>query len=883
MYLTNHDLIAELRNDRTDTADGRGGGLLVYVKKGLQILPVDNNSNFNQYVCFNVLNSNVTTHVILVYRPPNSSSTNTDKLCDIVKNAPKNSLIIGDINFPAIDWNNLTCDSSNGRNFMNACIDNNFSQYVNFSTCTRPPYNVLDLVLSNNDSILNVENLGPLSNSDHVMLLIDTDYETNYDIDDAIKKDWKNADFESLNSKLENVNWNNVLSSDNMNEKWKSFVEKLRDIVDENVPNKRVKSESKLAWKNQFITKLQRKKSRLYKRWKQTGSESDFQNYKEVEKEVKKVIKKAKRRLEVKVSKESGNEGKRKFNQYVKSKLSKNNGVGPLLDKDKNLVADPQGMANILNDFFSSVFTNDDNTNPVPVRQDFETVISDFEVTFKDIEIAIDATKAGKAPGPDNITSTVLKKCKKNLLLPLKIIFESSLSSAQIPDDWKNARVVPIPKKGSRAVAGNYRPVSLTSTVCKLLERIMRSKLMDHLIENKIINLSQHGFMSDRSCQTNLLEFLDKITKMLDEGKAADVIYLDYSKAFDKICHSKLITKLEAHGIKGNIQRWICEWLRDRQQWVEIKGHKSSSKGVTSGVPQGSCLGPLLFIIYINDIDIEANNIDILRKFADDTKGAKEIDGPEDAAQLQECINNLEEWSRKWSMEFNVKKCKIMHCGRNNPKHSYNIGGETLKVVESEKDIGVTISSNLKPSQQCQEAAGRARCELGKISKCFHFRDKKVFLRLYMQFVRSHLEFSSSVWCPWNQTDIDMLENVQKQAVRMVSGLQATSYEERLKEIGLWTLEKRRQMFDMVQVYKVLNNIGNVEISLSKIGENISSRINTRSQSDSLNLVKNRSSLDIRKHFFTERVVDQWNRLPSEVKHAPTLRIFKNAIKKCLD
>ena len=195
----------------------------------------------------------------------------------------------------------------------------------------------------------------------------------------------------------------------------------------------------------------------------------------------------------------------------------------------------------------------------------------------------------------------------------------------------------------------------------------------------------------------------------------------------------------------------------------------------------------------------------------------------------------------------------------------------------------MTISSNLKPSQQCQEAAGRARCELGKISKCFHFRDKKVFLRLYMQFVRSHLEFSSSVWCPWNQTDIDMLENVQKQAVRMVSGLQATSYEERLKEIGLWTLEKRRQMFDMVQVYKVLNNIGNVEISLSKIGENISSRINTRSQSDSLNLVKNRSSLDIRKHFFTERVVDQWNRLPSEVKHAPTLRIFKNAIKKCLD
>ena len=563
--------------------------------------------------------------------------------------------------------------------------------------------------------------------------------------------------------------------------------------------------------------------------------------------------------------------------------MSKSEGVGPLLDKDRNLIADPQGMANILNDFFSSVFTVDDNTNPTPERQNFETVIENFEVTFKDIEIAIDATKAGKAPGPDTITSTVLKKCKKSLLLPLKIIFERSLNSAQVPDDWKNARVVPIPKKGSRAVAGNYRPVSLTSIVCKLLERIMRSKLMDHLLGNKIVNLSQHGFMSDRSCQTNLLEFLDKLTKMLDDGKAADVIYLDYSKAFDKICHSKLIRKLEAHGIQGNIKRWICEWLRDRKQWVEIKGHKSSSNTVSSGVPQGSVLGPLLFIIYINDIDVEARNIDILRKFADDTKGAKEIDGPDDAAKLQDCINKLEEWGKKWSMEFNVKKCKIMHCGRNNPKHSYNIGGETLKVVESEKDIGVTITSNLKPSQQCQEATGRARCELGKISKCFHFRDKKVFLRLYMQFVRPHLEFSASVWSPWNQTDIDLLENVQKQAIRMVSGLRSTSYEDKLKEIGLWTLEKRRQMFDMVQVYKILNDVGNIDVSISKISVDANQRISTRSQSDPLNLVKKRNSLDIRKYFFTERVVDIWNKLPSKVKHAPTLRAFKYELKKCMD
>ena len=152
-----------------------------------------------------------------------------------------------------------------------------------------------------------------------------------------------------------------------------------------------------------------------------------------------------------------------------------------------------------------------------------------------------------------------------------------------------------------------------------------------------------------------------------------------------------------------------------------------------------------------------------------------------------------------------------------------------------------------------------------------------------MQFVRPHLEFSASVWSPWNQTDIDLLENVQKQAIRMISGLRSTSYEDKLKEIGLWTLEKRRQMFDMVQVYKILNDVGNIDVSISKISVDDNQRISTRSQSDPLNLVKKRNSLDIRKYFFTEKVVDIWNRLPSKVKHAPTLKTFKYELKKCMD
>ena len=839
LNITNYELISDLRRDRNDTKDGRGGGLLVYVKQGLNILPIDKDNDFNQYVSFDVLNSEniVCKHVILAYRPPNSPSTNNEKICDIVKNAPKNTLLIGDINFPKIDWDNLTCDNR-GKDFMNVCIDHNFTQYIDFPTCNRPPFNTLDLVLSNDNSIISVDNLGPLGNSDHVMILLKTDFDRSDDVNNVTKLNWKKADYNAMKTELESVNWKDILNSNDIEDNWQKFVTTINTVIDKNVPVKHLKNGKDPYWMNRYIVRLCRKKKRLYKRMRQTGNHMDYNKYKEIEKEVRKVIRRAKRKFEIKVSKEAGNEGKRKFNNYVKSKLGKNSGIGPLLDKNKKLVGDEQEMANILNDYFSSVFTKDNNDDPEPAVMNFDNEVCNFVVTNKDIAREIDVLKAGKAPGPDNISTTFLKNMKVCLLEPLNMIFNSSLSKCQVPKDWKNAKVVPIHKKGSRGDPGNYRPVSLTSSVCKVMERILRAKIMDHLIVNKLINQSQHGFMPNRSCQTNLLEFLDRITSILDNGNAVDIIYLDYAKAFDKISHKKLIKKLHAHGIRGNVLKWIKDWLTNREQWVELNGKKSSCNKVTSGVPQGSVLGPILFVIFINDIDMEAINLDLIKKFADDTKGAKQISGPEDAQHLQECINSLQNWGQKWSMEFNVKKCKIMHCGKTNPKFDYNIDGTILEKVEAERDVGVTVTSNLKPTKQCQEAAGRARRELGKISRCFHFRDRKVFIRLYKQFVRSHLEFSSCVWTPWNQGDIDILENVQKQAVRMVSGLSSNNYEDKLRELDLWPLVKRRKMYDLVQVYKIINNIGDVDISLTKVCDNNSEKTSSFKNYNAFSLIR---------------------------------------------
>ena len=273
--------------------------------------------------------------------------------------------------------------------------------------------------------------------------------------------------------------------------------------------------------------------------------------------------------------------------------------------------------------------------------------------------------------------------------------------------------------------------------------------------------------------------------------------------------------------------------------------------------------------------------LDILRKFADDTKGAKSITCPEDREVLQKALDDMLSWGEKWGMNYNIDKCKVMHCGRGNPCYSYSMDGKELKTVTDEKDIGVNISDSLKPSTQCLQAANRAKAVLTQIFKCFHYRDKHVYIRLYKQFVRPHLEFSSSVWSPWTVNDINCLEDVQRKAVKMVSGLNSNDYDERLKELGLWRLEKRRKMADLVQCFKIVKRIGNVKsgfVHVQNPEDQGRNRPQTRTFADPLNLKKQRCKLDIRKNFFTCRVADWWNELPHDIKHADTVATFKRRL-----
>ena len=270
------------------------------------------------------------------------------------------------------------------------------------------------------------------------------------------------------------------------------------------------------------------------------------------------------------------------------------------------------------------------------------------------------------------------------------------------------------------------------------MESIMKDDIIDYLLRHQLINPSQHGFMPNKSFATNLLEFLEKITDLFDNSIPLDVVFLDFSKAFDKVPHKRLLAKMNSLGIRGNLLRWTESWLKDRKQRTVLNGTCSNWSKVFSGVPQGSVLGPSLFVIFINDIDNFTRNISIMLKFADDTKLGNVASGVKDCENLQQTINDLLVWAETWCMKFKTAKCKVLHLGRTNSHHIYNMNGTDLISINKERDIEVLMSNSLKPSLQCTQAANRAFAILKQITRAFMLRDKEVFLLLYKHKYATH-------------------------------------------------------------------------------------------------------------------------------------------------
>ena len=365
---------------------------------------------------------------------------------------------------------------------------------------------------------------------------------------------------------------------------------------------------------------------------------------------------------------------------------------------------------------------------------------------------------------------------------------------------------------------------------------------------------------------------------------------MDFQKAFDSVPHRRLMQKVEAHGIRGKIHSWIQDFLTDRTQQVIINGAASDEARVTSGIPQGSVLGPLLFVMYINDLPNHVQNE--VRIFADDTKIFKEVDEKgkqgdpynneaimKTACPLQEDLDRLFDWSNTWLLKFHPEKCCTMRIGRSTEDNLYTVKGinhkgETsrhpLSSTDAEKDLGVIIDKNLSFKNHIAQATAKANRTLGVIRRSFDYLTDHTFIMLYKSMVRPMLEYGQSVWQPSQKMLRQEVEDVQRRATKMIAKLKDLPYSQRLAILQLPSLEHRRKRGDMIEVFKFQSGLYKTDRPVF----NTHSGRDTRGHCKKLN--KDRCTKEIRRTFFSQRIISAWNSLPESVVTAPTVNAFKN-------
>lgn len=429
----------------------------------------------------------------------------------------------------------------------------------------------------------------------------------------------------------------------------------------------------------------------------------------------------------------------------------------------------------------------------------------------------IDRLKCEYSAGPDGIPAVVLKKCVNSLALPLTALFQLSFSQSVFPKLWKSSFIIPLHKKGPKNEISNYRPIAKLSCIPKLFESIVYDAMFFHC--KSIFSPHQHGFLKGRSTTTNLTEFVASTLCALEDGKEVDVVATDFSKAFDRISHAIVFLKLKALGFQSGFIAWIKSYLQERQYEVLFRSFLSDPIKAPSGVPQGSHLGPLIFILSINDVDgiIKHSRLSV---YADDMKIFTHISTPTDSRALQNDLNSFSTWCKKNFLELNVNKCQAITYSRKRiptAPRTYVICDEPVPTVTFLRDLGVICDSELNFRSHIDNLICRANSALGYVKRWSkEFSNPYVTKSLYFTFVRPILEYASQVWSPYHDTHSYRIEGVQRRFIRFaLRGLpwpdryNLPPYEHRLNLLNMQSLEKRRKVADILFVHQLL--AGNID------------------------------------------------------------------------
>jgi hypothetical protein len=569
-----------------------------------------------------------------------------------------------------------------------------------------------------------------------------------------------------------------------------------------------------------------------------------------------------------------------KFYRYANRKFTSKTLIGPLKDINGDLVIDPTRKAELLQTIFKSMFTLDDGiipvfSNPPVTSSSLSSVIFSPDL----VKRAIRKLKAKSKGGPDGLPPIFLKTCSDQLAAPLAYLYSQCMEFSYLPPDWLRAYITPVFKKGDPSSPLNYRPVALTCTICKIMEVIIKDQLINYLLRHNLISKHQHGFLSKHSTTTNLLEATHDWIVSFSSCFNVDVVYIDFSRAFDSIVFNKLLAKLVHYGISGNLLKFISAFIHNREQCVVLDNCFSSVTNVLSGVPQGSVLGPVLFLLFINDVTSICIGESKLKLFADDVKLYTSYNvNVTNCGNLQQSIDLLSSWAKSWQLCINISKCSVLSIHHNSKSfihHPYYLNGTQLSNTSSVTDLGVLVDSRLTFNLHISNILTKATQRVGVFFRGFSSRHLDFMKKAFITYIRPSLEFNSNIWNPNNKYLIDKLENIQRRFTKRVPTLSHLSYLERLSALNLEPLELRRLKFDLILYYKILHNLTCIEpSSYFHLHYPPSS-----SRNPAPFLQKSSNFKQCLQSTFFFRQLDCWNSLPLSIKQLPSLLSFKRQIK----
>lgn len=896
------------RSERTTRSHG---GTILYVANELtctELLKYSNN-----YCSMNIIKINTLNLIMgIIYRPPDCTTAAyteiTEKIDTTIRNLgdPKPDIIIlGDFNFPRINWpsgniitGGTTVENEQATRLATMCNNLYLTQVIKHPTRKK---NILDLAFTNNANLVHHYHIEPTTISDHNLIIISLNYnekrikkntpKENTQKAKLLTLNYNKADWDLVNQKFTEVNWDELLMDTGPIEKVKAFIDKVEEICQKHIPKKSDHNRKNPIPRDRRI--LFRKMAKIKSRVKTNLSNHtqrlrDLENIIQIEQQLLTSYD-AERAKQEETAVTEIKKNPRAFYKFASKFSKKQSVIGPFLDKNGESTSAPEELAQILNEQYVSVFSNPDPEKTVYNPKEFfsrldpdKPTLTDITFSTEDIEAAINKLSTDSAPGPDGLSPAILKNCKTALSQPIFTIWRDSLDKGIIPSALKEATITPIHKGDSKALPKNYRPISLTSHLTKIFERVIRSKLAKFLEDNNYMNPSQHGFRTGRSCLSQLLEHYDNIICTLEQGHNIDVVYLDFAKAFDKVDHGILCHKLRHLGIGGKIGSWIHNFLSGRTQRVKVNNAQSKPANVTSSVPQGTVLGPILFLILIMDIDTNVNSR--VSSFADDTRISRPISEQEDNIALQQDLNNVYDWQTTNNMEFNSGKFELLRYGKNqllkDATHYTSPQGAHITNKASVKDLGIIMSSTATFEEHINKTCIKSRQYCGWIQRTFKTREPYVMKTLWNSLIQPRLDYCSQLWAPYKLKDIQKLEALPKTFTKQIPKIAHLNYWQRLKALNMMSQQRRMERYRIIYMWKILEgkvpNFGIEEVESIRHGRLCKvPRLRTGTPS-TIQAIKENS--------LAVRGAQLFNNIPKEIRSVTSCETttFKNKLDKFL-